>query len=192
MKNVDVLGLYSSTYAESREKFLTACQTAGLEVEHHVNPERGVDGEELATDVARLGAADASKVMLLSSGTHGVEGFCGSAIQTGLLRSRDELALPDDVAIVFVHAVNPHGMSWSRRETEEGVDVTRNLSHHKYDPMPNPDYELLRDLLVPEKISEETLREINRAAAALMADRPRDWITRTLRIGQYTHPEGLT
>jgi hypothetical protein len=130
--------------------------------------------------------------MLLSSAAHGVEGFAGSAIQTGLLRQRDDLELPPDAAIVLVHALNPHGMSWSRRENEDGVDVTRNLSHHRYDPMPNPDYELLRDLLVPKELSPEVLAGIHRDAEALAATRPPHWITRTLRTGQYTHPEGLT
>ena len=188
----EILSLFSTSYVEAREKFLSACEAAGVEVVHRVNPQKGVSGEELAADVARLGARDARKVMLLSSAAHGVEGFAGSAIQTGLLLERESLALPDDVAVVLVHALNPHGMSWSRRETEDGVDVTRNLSHHKYDPMPNPDYELLRDLLVPKQLSKQVLAEVVGKAAELSAKRPPDWLTRVLRIGQYTHPEGLT
>ena len=51
-------------------------------VSHYVHPvARGVQGEELAIDVATLGRADAPNVLLLTSATHGVEGFCGSGCQ---------------------------------------------------------------------------------------------------------------
>jgi hypothetical protein len=42
----------------------------------------GIDGEELAIDVAVIGPDDAESVLLIVvSGTHGVEGFTGSALQ---------------------------------------------------------------------------------------------------------------
>ena len=46
----------------------------------------GAEGEELSIDVAVLGPADARDVLLLTSGTHGAEGFCGSGCQVNLLR----------------------------------------------------------------------------------------------------------
>ena len=80
------LSSFSQRYAEARQKFLQACAGAGLAVESHVHPLRGRDGEELAMDVARLGAADAANLLILSSACHGAEGFCGSGIQVGHLR----------------------------------------------------------------------------------------------------------
>lgn len=188
----DVPDLYAESYAEAREKFLAACSRAGLRIKHHVHPERGVDGEELAIDVARLGAPGARRVMLLSSAAHGVEGYAGSAIQIGLLHPDGALPLSTDAAVVLIHALNPYGFSWSRRECEGGIDLTRNLSHHAYPPMPNEGYEQLRDLLVPARWSEGTTRKSLDGFRKLAAEHGRAWITRTLRIGQYTQPEGLT
>jgi hypothetical protein len=63
-----------------------------------------------------------------SSGTHGVEGFVGSAIQLRMLQSLSETGLspPDDGMIVFIHAVNPFGFAWRRRFNEGNCDLNRN------------------------------------------------------------------
>src|SRR5687768_10840569 len=77
---------FSSSYAEAREKFLAAAQAAGLLVESKRHPEKGREGEDLFMDVAREGDPSASKLLVLSSACHGVEGFCGSGVQVAALR----------------------------------------------------------------------------------------------------------
>ena len=52
----------------------------------HAHPLLGRDGEALAMDVVRDGAADARALLIVSSACHGVEGFCGSGVQVALLR----------------------------------------------------------------------------------------------------------
>ena len=80
----------------------------------------------LTIDVAVLGdAASAPAVFLHTSGTHGVEGFAGSAIQVAYLRSGRPP--PANVALVLVHGVNAHGFAEGRRWTERGVDLNRNF-----------------------------------------------------------------
>ena len=82
-------------------------------------------GEELAIDIAWLGAGRPRRVLLHSSGLHGVEGFAGSAIQLQLL---DELPrLPEDGAVLIAHVLNPYGMAWLRRVNEHNVDLNRNF-----------------------------------------------------------------
>src|SRR5687767_3080629 len=76
---------FAQTYAQAREKFLAAADAADLDVESHLHPLRGRDGEALAMDVARDGATDASRLLLITSACHGVEGFCGSGVQNALL-----------------------------------------------------------------------------------------------------------
>ena len=97
---------FSKSYAEARQKFLSAAQQAGLQVESHVHPEKGRDGEELAMDVAREGALDAKHVLLVSSACHGVEGYCGSGVQIDALRSAywHKAVAQSGVAVVYVHA----------------------------------------------------------------------------------------
>ncbi|MFX8000695.1 DUF2817 domain-containing protein, partial [Acinetobacter baumannii] len=76
---------FSASYAEAREKFLAAATAAGAVLEAYDNPNRGPDGGSLATDTAWLGREDARRVLVLISGTHGVEGFGGSGIQVDWL-----------------------------------------------------------------------------------------------------------
>ena len=101
---------FSSSYVQARDKFLGAAQSANAELVAFENPAKGVEGECLFTDVALLGSASAPSVLVLCSGTHGVEGFCGSGIQTGLLRDGIADQLPADVRIVMIHALT---RNWS-------------------------------------------------------------------------------
>ena len=77
---------FSGTYAEARDKFLGAATAAGAHLSSYAHPERGPDGGGLTTDCAWIGPADARAVVVLVSGTHGVEGHCGSGAQVDWLR----------------------------------------------------------------------------------------------------------
>ncbi len=46
----------------------------------------GADGEALVTDTAWIGPENAAKALVLLAGTHGIEGFAGSAIEMGHLK----------------------------------------------------------------------------------------------------------
>jgi hypothetical protein len=104
---------FSQSYREARAQFLGAAEAAGLDASAHRHPLLGRDGEVLALDVVRQGPAQAEGLLIVSSGCHGVEGFCGSAVQTALLRSdawRQSVA-ETGVAVLYLHALNPHGFS---------------------------------------------------------------------------------
>lgn len=143
---------FSKSYAEARQKFLSAAQQAGLQVECHIHPEKGRDGEELAMDVVREGPADAKQVLLVSSACHGVEGYCGSGVQIDALRSAEwhKAVAQSGVAVVYVHTLNPHGFSHVRRVTQENVDLNRNF-HDFSKPLPeNNAYKEVQHLLLPD------------------------------------------
>ena len=75
---------FSANYREARAKFRDAAVRAGAVLTTFVNPKvKGPGGEELATDVARLGPQTADRVLITVSATHGAEGFCGSGAQIG-------------------------------------------------------------------------------------------------------------
>jgi hypothetical protein len=98
-------------------------------VQSHPHPLLGRDGETLAMDVARFGAADARRLLLVSSACHGVEGFCGSGVQGALLADRAAAHAPPRLPawlLLYMHALNPYGFSWWRRVTHENVDLNRN------------------------------------------------------------------
>ena len=143
---------FSDRYAQARRQFLAAAQAAGLAVTSHMHPLTGSEGEPLAMDVAREGDANASRVLLVTSACHGVEGHCGSGVQVHALGDEAwrEAARQAGVAVVYVHALNPHGFSHGRRVTHENVDINRNF-HDFSQPLPdNPAYREVHALLMPD------------------------------------------
>ena len=95
--------LFSHTVPEAHAKFVAACDVAGATTRVIEHPLSGPDGEPLHATVARLGPDDARDVMLVISGTHGIEGYFGSAMQIDAMRrSRDLLPLDDHTAVVMV------------------------------------------------------------------------------------------
>lgn len=103
----------AADYATSRATLLAEAEAHGATFETHAHPLRGPVGGDLATDVARFGApvGQARTVVVVASGTHGVEGHGGWGLQRLLVDSGRLDALPDGVAVVLVHAVNPYGMA---------------------------------------------------------------------------------
>jgi hypothetical protein len=149
---LDLASAFAPHYAGAREKFHAAAATRSLAVERHPHPSaRGVTGEELAIDVAIAGSVDAAAVLFVSSAMHGVEGFCGSGCQVGLLRDEFvQAALARcGVALVLVHAVNPYGFSHLRRANEDNVDLNRNFRDFRAPPPSNDGYARLHAVLVP-------------------------------------------
>lgn len=182
---------FAQSYDEARGLFLAAAQACGLALESHRHPAPGRDGEVLAIDVARDGAADADAVLIVSSGCHGVEGFCGSGLQVALLTDRAWQAAvrASGVAVLYLHALNPHGFSWWRRTTHENVDLNRNWQNFDALLPANPEYERLASLLVPA--SWPPPPEVEAALSAYAeVHGERAWQTAISR-GQYTHPQGL-
>ena len=182
---------FSQSYQEARTKFLAAAEACDLDVQSHPHPMLGRDGEELAMDVALDGARDAARLLIVSSACHGVEGYCGSGVQTMLLRDASfrATAAQAGVAVLYIHALNPYGFSWSRRTTHENVDLNRNF-HDFSKPLPrNPGYEELAAALVPSTWppSDET----NAIVQAYAAKHGPAALQEAISGGQYEYPEGI-
>ena len=149
---LNVAGHFSQTYAEAREKFLAAARARNMALTRHVHPvARGANGEDLSIDVAVMGDARAPATLLTTSATHGVEGFCGSGCQVGLLGDDDFVRTVRDanVAVVFLHALNPFGFSHLRRTNEDNVDMNRNFRDFAEPPAPHHAYADVHNFIVP-------------------------------------------
>ena len=183
---------FSSNYAEARAKFRDAAGKAGARLASHVNgAARGPAAEELATDVAWFGPADASCVLMTISATHGVEGFCGSGVQVGSFAVGFAGELPPDTALLAVHAINPFGFAWLRRVNEENIDLNRNFVDFAK-PLPRNDgYDELADAICPSEWNEPVL-----AAAWMRLDdyakrHGASGLQQAITGGQYSRSDGI-
>ena len=178
-------------YAAGRQQFLNLAKRAHLPVMTYGNPNKGPAGEALGTDVALQGPVDGQGLLVTISATHGVEGFCGSGAQADWLRETAGAALPPGVAILHVHAINPHGFGWLRRVTEEGVDLNRNFVDFGK-PLPeNPAYDSLADAFVPASL-EPAVVAAGEARIKAYRERHGDRGLQSARSGgQYKHPSGI-
>ena len=182
---------FAQSYAEARQKFLAAAEAAGLDAVAHAHPLLGRDGEVLAMDVARCGAADAPALLIVSSGCHGVEGFCGSGVQNALLADAGfhAAAAAAGVAVLYIHALNPYGFSWLRRTTHENVDLNRNFQDFAK-PLPrNAAYNRLAHLIVPPEWPPTP--DVKAGLADFIAEHGVKALQAAVSGGQYEHPQGL-
>ncbi|MGR9116743.1 MAG: DUF2817 domain-containing protein, partial [Gammaproteobacteria bacterium] len=137
---------FAGTYFEAREKFLSACSALPGKLKQFQHPSECYENRALSTDVFWLGPKQADKVLVAISATHGVEGFCGSASQVNWLRHE---AMPDDdIALLFIHALNPYGFAHLRRVNEDNIDLNRNFIDFSKVPV-NEGYRELASALLP-------------------------------------------
>src|SRR5262245_66428486 len=111
MKSLD--SYFSPDYFTARDRFREYAARAGARLEALPLKVKGSQGRDLTIDIAWLGSATPDRLIVHSSGLHGVEGFAGSAIQLQLLNNSP--ALPANAAFIVVHILNPYGMAWLRR-----------------------------------------------------------------------------
>ena len=186
------LSVFSATYAEARAKFLDAARAAGAKHVAYLHPrEKGPAGEPLYLDVAVAGLADASRVLLAGSGTHGIEGYCGSAAQTAWLLGGGARRLPKDTAMVFFHAHNPWGFAHKARGTEENVDLNRNFLDHAKPYPPNPGYEEVHPIVTPAEWTDASIAGIFRGLDAFRQRVGEKAYSTAFNGGQFTHADGI-
>lgn len=180
--------LFSPSYSVARGRFIDAANRAGARLESLELSERGRAGELYNIDIAWLGEDDAPRVLLVTSGLHGVEGFAGSAVQLGALEGWQDQ--PADLAVVMVHALNPWGFAHLRRVNENGVDLNRNflLPGEAYTGCAEA-YRELDALLNPHSLPTRDGFYL-RMAAALARVGPAT-LRQAIAGGQYQYPRGL-
>ncbi|MFL6130538.1 MAG: M14 family metallopeptidase [Mycobacteriales bacterium] len=176
-----VLAAFGS-YRAARADFLARAGALGARLHAYRHPRL----PELGTDVAVLGPRHPECVLLVVSGTHGVEGHAGSAIQR---RQLPELATAG-CGVVLVHALNPYGFEHDRRVNEDNVDVNRN-----FQPFPdvpdNPDYRLVHRLLVPADWEGPAHRQAQQDLLAAVSALGLERIQTAVTGGQHEFADGL-
>lgn len=183
---------FSRSYEEARHRFVLAAKPLATQFQSYVIEPTGRAGEALATDVALIGSPDAERLLIMTSATHGVEGFCGSGCQLALLNDAAmlERARRAGVALLLVHAVNPYGFSWLARTNEDNVDLNRNDQSFDGRPLPqNPGYAEIHDLLLPAEWPPSASNAAR--IEAYIAEHGPAAFAQVVTRGQYTHADGL-
>ena len=186
---------FSPDYATARSRFRAAIAERGWTHEAHAVPAAGFADGDLTIDVARIGEPDAERLLVLSSGLHGGEGFFGSAAQLAWVDSLPRnWEPPAGCAVLLLHAINPFGFAALRRFNEGNVDLNRNF-------LAAEDF---------SRVREKTTQEYGLIDRYLNPPQPpgrRNWfpllfawavarfglsfLTRVIPSGQYAFPKGL-
>ncbi|KJS24540.1 MAG: hypothetical protein VR75_14580 [Hyphomonadaceae bacterium BRH_c29] len=181
---------FSPDYRTARDKLLSHTDKAGgWQHASHEHPLKGLDHLPIFIDTFWKGPETASRVLVICSGTHGAEGLCGSALQSQFVEQ--VTSLPDDVAVLLVHGINPHGFSHFRRVTEDNVDLNRNFVDFSEDLPANEAYQGLDALLNPVEMPPGAIEVIMEKVQALQ--RSMDFLSfmKAISGGQYEFPKGV-
>jgi hypothetical protein len=195
----EALAFYKETYDEARDLFrsnsgLLAQKLKGVEKAMFKVPSK--EDNDLSVDLLYVPAQKAKKrLVIISSGTHGIEGYVGSAIQAMLMKEFMQAEILDDTGFLFIHGLNPYGFKYIRRTTENNVDLNRNCSATpELYQTKNTGYPAVTDLINPEgKVKTRTagniffhLRSIKKIISASMPV-----LRQAVLQGQYEYPKGL-
>jgi hypothetical protein len=182
---------FPETYQAGRDRFRDLARQAGGALHVFDHPMKGPDGGALSLDAAWFGPADPQKALLLVSATHGVEGHCGSGCQAGWLAGGGPKRLPTGIGALVIHAVNPHGFAWTRRVTEDNVDLNRNFVDFAAGVPNNARYDAIAAAVAPSEW-DGPVRAASDTALRAYADQHGDFaLQAAISGGQYKHPGGL-
>ncbi len=199
------LAYFCSTYEESHAAFKVSAASVKLMhpgTETGVIPVPSLNHADLVIDYCYIPASGSPKrILVLTSGIHGIEAFAGSAIQRMVL----EKMLPgmdlDSTGLLVIHGINPFGFKYLRRVTENNVDLNRNFSVDSgLFAVKNPGYMRLRGFLNPRKkvsmFSPAVVFFPLRAAYIIMKNyrimrHTRQSLRQAIMQGQYEFPEGI-
>jgi len=193
------LAYYRPSYAECRQAFRTqakALSKARDDVEIFTIPVRSQKDSGLTIDGCYVPAPGTkTKLIILTSGVHGVEGFVGSAVQNMFMAEFLTTANYDDVGFLLLHGLNPWGMKHLRRVAESNVDLNRNCD---VDPglynTQNKGYVALNDFINPQDRADAGSvrnRLFHLYAANKLAFNSMATLRQAVLQGQYRFEKGL-
>jgi predicted deacylase len=186
---MDGADYFSPDYRSARARFRATAAVRDAAVEAFPIA-AGTD--DLTIDAAVLGADRPRRLVLVTSGLHGVEGFFGSAVQLALFD--DVFAAwqpPDGATVVLLHALCPFGFHHLRRTNEENIDLNRNFLKPgaAYSGSP-PGYAELDALLNPPRPPKRPDLFVPRLyLKGLIGGQRR--LRQAIAGGQYQFPRGL-
>lgn len=191
---------YKEDYEASREQFLKNVEllkasVPNLKHQAHAIPSKVAN--ELFTDSLYLPplSGKTDRLLVVLSGTHGVEGYVGSALQNIFIKENFWQKRDENLGILLVHALNPYGFKLNRRVSESNVDLNRNFDvSADLFTLKNEGYHVVASLLNPPTPAGSGWidRGIFYAKSLLaIARHSMDSLRRAILKGQYDTPKGI-
>lgn len=153
--------------------------------------------ENLQVDVAYIPPASGKKerLLILTSGVHGVEGFVGSALQNQFMHENFWQLRDANLGILLIHAVNPYGFKFKRRVTENNVDLNRNFdTSTDLFTLKNEGYQQVNSLLNPTETAQSGVWDrlgFYFDCVKAIIKHSMESLRRAILRGQYEFPEGI-
>ena len=192
-------GFYPDSYEQSRAHFK---ELAGLlkktypEIQLSSLKIPTQTGADLTTEtiyIPQRGGTE--RLLILTSGIHGVEAFTGSAIQSQFLREQLSPDLLTKMGILVIHGVNPYGFHFKRRVSENNVDLNRNFSaRESHFQGKSQAYTQLNKFLNPlDKLKSSFFSDIKLfiRSLILLVQNGKKSLTQAIVGGQYQYPKGI-
>lgn len=131
-------------------------------------------------------------LLIMISGTHGIEAYAGSAVQRWLL---DQKINTDKTAILMIHGFNLYGFKKFRRVNENNIDLNRNfvLARSIFEPN-DEQYAKLNSFLNPESPAELNVFSRFAFIAKSVLNITRyslESLRSSILKGQYSYPKGI-
>jgi len=130
-----MLTFFHETYAENREQFrrlAASLQREFSDVETSKCIVKSEVDSDLTIDAVYIPARNAAKkLLIMTSGVHGMEGFTGSAVQQYFMTEVLDDEVLQNMGVLLIHAINPYGFKYQRRVSEDNVDMNRNFHSSK-------------------------------------------------------------
>ncbi len=176
---------FKATFEDSRESFLDLAATSGGELRSHKVSDLSFESLYLPPASGKK-----DKLLILTSGIHGIEGFTGSALQRYFL-ANNCLGLKDEnMGVLIIHGINPYGFKNFRRVTENNVDLNRNFDiSDELFKTENPGYTNLYDFLNPR--SRYTRLSFYTSAFFFILKYGMSSLRKAILSGQYQYPDGI-
>lgn len=193
------LTYFKESYVECRQSFLSELtklrmeyknvQIGSIQVESELDTGLSVDWLYVPAQIKR------EKLLILTSGLHGIEGYTGSAIQLMFLDRILEEAYLDSISILLIHGLNPFGFKYDRKVTENNVDLNRNcVIDNNFQAYTNDGYGKLKDLLMPEgpvALNNFRNRFFHLVAINKIVQESMPVLRQAALQGQYEYEEGI-
>ena len=149
----DTLALFPETYETSRKRFRQNLSVIQKRWGGATLSKQQIADDDLSIDWISADALERNeKVLIFTTGEHGVEGYVGSAMLQHLIDEYLPRLDPRTTGLLLVHSINPWGMKHHRRVNANNIDLNRNfLWDASFDPTFNPKYDSIVEAYDPAK-----------------------------------------